>query len=225
LVLGRTRERREQKRPPVLLSRIWHLLSGNILPQRRDLPRLASGRCLIQAGKDPLVIRRMRSRNALAMPTSFQGCGTKYYGKRDFHLDMSFVTTEWIVVFLIPIAPLRSVRVLDLDQTSSSAIYPVFSSSRSYEVYSVTNPNLRQALSVYGFMALVVAWPYSVITVSTLPLMGKLFGAMQKSGGGWMVLICILVCLLPWALPIFLRRIAWRKVLQAEVDRSNRETG
>jgi hypothetical protein len=46
------------------------------------------------------------------MPASLNGCGTTYYGSRDFHHDGSYITTEWIVFAYIPIFPLASFRVL-----------------------------------------------------------------------------------------------------------------
>lgn len=46
------------------------------------------------------------------MPASFNGCGTTYYGRRDFHRDDSYITTEWIILAHIPIFPLASFRVL-----------------------------------------------------------------------------------------------------------------
>jgi hypothetical protein len=42
---------------------------------------------------------------------SVNGCGTAIYGKRDFEADSSFVTTKWVVVFFIPVWPLKSMRV------------------------------------------------------------------------------------------------------------------
>jgi Hsp70 protein/DnaJ C terminal domain len=49
------------------------------------------------------------------MPASLNGCGTTYYGSRDFYEDGSYVTTEWIIFAHIPIFPLASFRVLPVD--------------------------------------------------------------------------------------------------------------
>lgn len=46
------------------------------------------------------------------MPFSFNGFGTAYYGECDFRTDGSYVTTEWISAFLLPILPFISVRLI-----------------------------------------------------------------------------------------------------------------
>lgn len=45
------------------------------------------------------------------MPTNVKGVGTIYYGQAEIRPDASFVTTEWIILFSIPLIPLRSFRV------------------------------------------------------------------------------------------------------------------
>jgi hypothetical protein len=46
------------------------------------------------------------------MPRSGNGTGTAYYGRSSERDDGSYVTTVWIVIFYLPIFPLRSERVL-----------------------------------------------------------------------------------------------------------------
>jgi hypothetical protein len=46
------------------------------------------------------------------MPFTLNGCGTRYYGKREIGPDGSYVTTEWVTFIYLPIIPLRSKRVL-----------------------------------------------------------------------------------------------------------------
>jgi hypothetical protein len=41
-----------------------------------------------------------------AMPFTFNGCGTRYYGKQDKADDGSYVTTEWITFVYVPLIPL-----------------------------------------------------------------------------------------------------------------------
>jgi len=150
------------------------------------------------------------------MPYTFQGFGTKYYGQRDYALDTSYVTTEWVVFFFIPVVPVESLRVMDLGRTSSRVIYPVLSSSSSFEVYDVTKPNLKQVLCIYGFSVLMVVWFYS---------MCKMFGSVIVDAGSAAKIFAFLCgCLIPLPLPFILRSIAWRKVLRAEVERSNSES-
>ena len=54
------------------------------------------------------------------MAFSFYGCGTALYGERDYHADRSYITTEWVVVFKIPLFPLRSLRVRHQTRTQAS---------------------------------------------------------------------------------------------------------
>jgi hypothetical protein len=51
------------------------------------------------------------------MPITVNGCGTKYYGKRDLMPDGSYITTEWIVIFYIPLIPIRSFRALPTNKS------------------------------------------------------------------------------------------------------------
>ena len=83
------------------------------------------------------------------MPQSFNGVGTSYYGKRDFRSDGSFVTTEWIIFFWIPIIPLRSHRVLYLGVGDYG--FFIFHSSR-YEILSRQSLSWKQVISVYLFV-------------------------------------------------------------------------
>lgn len=81
---------------------------------------------------------------------SFNGFGTAIYGQREFWPDGSFLTTKWIVLLWIPIIPLGSTRVKKIGR--SGAAFPVGWSAR-YRVYSKQRPDVRQVLSVYGFIA------------------------------------------------------------------------
>ena len=42
------------------------------------------------------------------MPYTFNGFGTKYYGRREAAEDGSYVTTMWITALYVPILPLGS---------------------------------------------------------------------------------------------------------------------
>lgn len=42
------------------------------------------------------------------MPTLISGFGTAYVGKRDIAPDGSHVTTEWVMLFYLPVIPIRS---------------------------------------------------------------------------------------------------------------------
>ena len=46
------------------------------------------------------------------MSYSYRGIGIRYYGKRDFHADGSYVTTKWFCVLYLPLVPLKSLRIM-----------------------------------------------------------------------------------------------------------------
>ena len=46
------------------------------------------------------------------MPTLVNFCGTCYYGKALKEPNGSYVTTEWFVLFLLPIFPIGSRRII-----------------------------------------------------------------------------------------------------------------
>jgi hypothetical protein len=89
------------------------------------------------------------------MAWSLNGCGTKFYGQRDYRADGSHVTTKWIVGFYIPLIPLRSLRVRY--QGPGENRFPIgFGSTDSYAVYQKTFPNWRQVLCTYSLIGLYV---------------------------------------------------------------------
>jgi hypothetical protein len=57
------------------------------------------------------------------MPQSFNGIGTRFYGKRDRGPDGSYVTTTWFTFLYLPILPLRSLRVLPVGEGANFIIH------------------------------------------------------------------------------------------------------
>lgn len=133
------------------------------------------------------------------MPTLFQGFGTAFVGKRDFWPDGSYVTTEWIVAFCVPLVPTKSLRVKRTRHDSHGGLPPLwFSNERGYVVQDETPTNGKQALCVYGFMVVYAGW---------------VIAALQFLPGAWWHTIAILpVLALPFAVPLCLRARAkrWR---------------
>jgi hypothetical protein len=80
---------------------------------------------------------------------SFNGFGTKLYGKRNFEPDGSFITTLWVVILWIPLIPLKSIRVKEAGR-GPSTVFSVW--SRSYLVITQSRPDIRQILNVYAYM-------------------------------------------------------------------------
>ena len=87
------------------------------------------------------------------MQFQFHGTGTALYGRRDYLLDRSFVTTEWVTIGYVPIIPLISKRI------SYTRLDPFHSYDRGGHYIVETMPlNMRQVTSVYGWVASLVAW-------------------------------------------------------------------
>ncbi|MDA0268606.1 MAG: hypothetical protein O2890_15500 [Cyanobacteria bacterium] len=58
------------------------------------------------------------------MPFNVNGIGTTYYGRRDFRPDGSYVTTEWAIFLMLPIAPLCTFRVWPIAVETTSWFAP-----------------------------------------------------------------------------------------------------
>ena len=97
------------------------------------------------------------------MAHTIQGIGTTFIGKRDFHCDNSYVTTEWVVFAYFPIAPRRSLRVVETGGGDTSRFPFLFSSKYTYRVLETTRPNWKQVLYVYGFAVLYIGWIISYL--------------------------------------------------------------
>ena len=79
---------------------------------------------------------------------TFNGFGTQLYGKRSFEPDGSFVTTVWVVLFWIPLIPLKSIRVKYVEE--STVLFGGW--SQSYLKINESRPDIRQVVNVYSFM-------------------------------------------------------------------------
>jgi len=91
------------------------------------------------------------------MPFTFQGVGTKYYGKRDFRADGTYITTEWSVLASIPVLPIRSLGVRYLGRGRNPS-EPGLRPGPLYQIYEETNPNWLQIVCVYGYLAFLAWW-------------------------------------------------------------------
>src|SRR6516165_8665629 len=78
--------------------------------------------------------------------------GTAVYGERDYRPDGSYLTTEWAIFAWMPIFPISSLRI-SCFQTRFYAVYD----ASSYYVHETTSPNLKQVLSVYSWIASLIA--------------------------------------------------------------------
>src|SRR5580765_3754723 len=100
---------------------------------------------------------RMTMEGVQNMGFTFNGSGIRFYGQRDFRPDGSYMTTEWVVLFWVPLIPLRSLRVRS-GERRDSYLFVLSSSSQNYAVYETRAPYWKQVLYTYGYMALVAGW-------------------------------------------------------------------
>lgn len=89
------------------------------------------------------------------MPHSINGIGTRYYGESGHRADSSYVTTEWFAIFLIPIIPLRSFRVIR--QTANDRA-TIFGHSASYQILERLPMAWVQVLKTYLFFVICLGW-------------------------------------------------------------------
>lgn len=90
------------------------------------------------------------------MQFTFNGLGTSLYGKRDIRADGSHVTTEWFVIFFIPIIPLQSMRVLYTDNNK----YYGFYSSNEYKVVEYLSISISQVINTYLYLGSYIIFVY-----------------------------------------------------------------
>jgi magnesium-transporting ATPase (P-type) len=136
------------------------------------------------------------------MPTSFQGIGTTFYGQRDYQPDGSYITTEFIIFGGIPLMPLKSVRVRYGGATG--IVFPVAHSEERYAVLATTRPNIKQVLSIYGFIVFMICWVIALVWVY-----GTVEGKLDQAA---VSALLFLLFVLPALLPVALRHAAKRKL-------------
>ena len=138
------------------------------------------------------------------MAYSFNGCGTMFYGQRDFRADGTYITTEWITAIYLPLIPLRSFRVRYRGPAERKV--PIgFGSAESDAVLESTRPNGKQVLSVYAMIVFYISWLCLVIQVGS-----QLYpnGLEDQSIGFIALAVAVLG---PPAIPLILRRSARKK--------------
>ena len=136
------------------------------------------------------------------MAASFNGIGTTFYGQRDFRKDGTYVTTEWFVLFCIPVIPVRSLRVRYQGQ-GERPWYLGFGSSASYAVYEKNWPHWKQVLYTYGYVAFMIGWVYFVCSTALSLFPRALDTELSVS---LIVMACIIPIPTPWILRYYARR-------------------
>jgi hypothetical protein len=124
------------------------------------------------------------------MPSSFQGFGTTFYGKRDFGRDGSYITTEWMIVGMIPVYPVRSLRVIEGDFHSVA-----FGTKQTYTVIHELPIQWRQVSFVWGFVLLLLGCVVCGFAIMIHFDLGSRFGTLVLLASG-----CV-----PFVVPALLR--------------------
>lgn len=130
---------------------------------------------------------------------SVAGFGTELYGKRDFKKDGSYLTTEWVVLFGIPISPVLSVRILGSYLHHDEDELPAPPQKRLL-MGEITKPNIKQVVFVYAYMLIVAVWTVMVLRIA-LAIPPKEMTTVVKSA------LVVVECV-PIPLPWILRHIA-----------------
>jgi len=136
------------------------------------------------------------------MSVSICGCGTELYGKRNFAYDGSYLTTEWVTIFLIPIIPIRSLRVKDTSNVTGAWYFVYGWTSREFVICRRQSLSLRQVAFTYIYVIGLLIFLLTLVVVDVLPAdsvwLCRIF--IVALGGLWL--------LIPWVL----RRKALRKI-------------
>jgi hypothetical protein len=98
------------------------------------------------------------------MARTFQGFGTSFVGQRDFGADGSYITTEWVVLFFVPVVPLRSFRVTKTTRTGGMNV--IVHSKQSYLARKLPL-HFKQVFCVYGFVV------FYIVFFVLLAMLGK----------------------------------------------------
>lgn len=119
------------------------------------------------------------------------------YGQRDYWPDGSFITTQWIVMAWVPIAPLSSMRLTRSNEGKPFARR----NSEGYYIYEETAPNTKQVVSVYCWLASVIG-----IFVAFTKGQGYVERILGDAGSVVMLLILLIVLAWPWLIHRWTKR-------------------
>jgi len=99
------------------------------------------------------------------MATSFRGFGTKYYGEADLRADGSFVTTEFLILLHLPVAPLRSYRLVRIGQGQGANLLV---KSEVFTIIEKLPIQWLQVVRIYLLICLLGGWTIFALWVLTL---------------------------------------------------------
>lgn len=87
------------------------------------------------------------------MPRTVNGFGTRFYGffgTWDRHSDGSYITTEWVVLFFLPVIPIKSFRVFREGESAYGASLMT--------VQRLPKLHWKQVLATYAGVLLYMLW-------------------------------------------------------------------
>jgi hypothetical protein len=140
------------------------------------------------------------------MAYSLNGTGTTFYGKRDFRADGTYLTTEWIALFCIPLIPIRSLRV-KYKGSGEHRWYLGLGSSSNYAVYEKSFPNWKQVLCTYGYVGFMFCWVYLICTITASIIPHTIDPVFSVS-------MIFIMCIIPVPTPWILRHFAKKQVYE-----------
>ena len=92
------------------------------------------------------------------MPSNVNGIGTTYFGASDRQPDGSFVTTEWFILFSVPLIPLRSLRVCYQGESHQWG-----RTSKAYAVFGPEPLDRRLVLRAYAWWLIPKSSPFCLV--------------------------------------------------------------
>jgi hypothetical protein len=137
------------------------------------------------------------------MALLIQGFGTAFVGQRDFWSNGSYLTTEWIVLFFVPVLPLKTMRVRSVEYENSG-----FYQKEGYVIHQTMPIHIRQVLSVYAFTISYIAYLSAVLWIAIERISQSAFE--ELNWVGFAAFIAVIAS--PWAVPFYLRRRARHRV-------------
>lgn len=94
---------------------------------------------------------------------SANGVGTTLYGKRDVESDGSYIATKWFIVFLLPIVPISSYRVLP-NTPKLHFLMQITTYNRFEKVSFNKKQVINTYLLVYGFIFIIFVLPFLIFS-------------------------------------------------------------
>lgn len=120
--------------------------------------------------------------------TSFSGCGPAFCGATDRHDDGTFITTQWLRFFFIPLVPIQSYRV-SYGGRSSSYQGVVITETKQYYIKQHLKLKMSHVSRTY---ALTVSFFLVILTLMTIMINGQSNTNLSPFGIGLLSVILVI---------------------------------